>query len=433
MSTKRIILPAILGNTNEWYDHALYGYFAPIIAQVFFPKQQQTTALLFTFAVFFIGFIARPFGAILLGHVGDRYGRRQALIISILLMGASTATIGLLPSYASIGFVAPLLLILLRILQGLAVSGELSGATTLLVESSKSHKRGFISSFVMFSIYLGQLLGCLVGWAIITLFPHHIVITWAWRIPFWLSAGFTLLILILRLFTNESPHFIEYKQQSKEKILPIKFIYDHYRRPVLQVIAIVCIAAIAGYLLVGFLPTYLLTQHAFSYKNSFFINSSIMFMIMLLLPFIAWLSDKYGRKIFLTIGATGFALFSLPIFWLLTQHSILLALCAALIFSVLLACINGVLLIAIAELFPTAVRQSGVGISFNIALAIFGGSAPLVAQWLIQFTHNPFSIAWFLIAAALFSLPFIIKLSIPEQLLHFPVHSAQMPSMSISK
>lgn len=404
------ILPAILGNANEWYDFALYGYFSPIIAHLFFPTGNQGSSLLLTFAVFATGFVVRPLGAMLFGHIGDSIGRRKALIITTLLMALPTTCIGLLPSYNQIGLAAPLLLILLRLLQGLAVSGELSGASAFIIEHSQPHKRGFSGSMIMSSVYSGQLLGSVIGLIVSLSMSQLQLADWGWRIPFLLSLVFAFFILLLRLRSKETPKFENQKKTGQLHQAPLKATFSQHPKSIVQIVGFICIAAVSGYILIGFLPTFLVAKMGFSLRQALSLNTLGMVVVMLLVPIVGYLSDKFGRKPFLIIGTLGFIIFAYPIFWLFSQGSFAYALIGEIIYCIAISCINGVTTVTMAEMFPTNVRQSGTGIGFNISLALFGGTAPLAAQFLVTLFHTHYAAAFYLIVCALISLPFILKL-----------------------
>tara|TARA_R110000868_G_scaffold410505_1_gene698747 strand:- start:34329 stop:35585 length:1257 start_codon:yes stop_codon:yes gene_type:complete len=412
---KKSILPAILGNANEWYDFALYGYFSPIFAQLFFPKSEHSIALLLTFAIFATGFIVRPIGAMIFGHIGDRLGRRKALLITTVLMALPTACIGLLPTYQSVGILAPLLLVLLRLIQGLAVSGELSGASAYIIEHAKPKRRGLAGSLIMASVYSGQLIGSAIGMTISWLVTQQQLMAWGWRIPFFLSLVFGIGILWLRLRSDETPKFEEHRENKQLHDAPVKVALSQHIKSITQIVGFICIAAVSGYILIGFLPTFLTLNHGFSLHTALALNTIGMVVVMLLIPVVGYLSDHFGRKLFLLIGTIGFILLAYPMFYLFSQHSFGLALIAEIIYCVCIACINGVTTVTMAEMFPTDVRQTGTGIGFNVSLAVFGGTAPLVAQFLINLFHTHFAASYYLILCGLISLPFIIKLSASHQ------------------
>ncbi len=410
MPHRKSILPAILGNTNEWYDFALYGYFSPIFAQLFFPTGNPVTSLLLTFAVFATGFVIRPLGAMLFGHIGDRFGRRRALLTTTALMALPTTLIGLLPSYATIGIAAPLLLVILRLLQGLAVSGELSGASAYVIEYAPDNRRGLYASLVMSSVYIGQLLGSALGLLVSWCFTHQQLVGGGWRIPFLLSFVFGIIILCIRLRSKETPKFAAKRAANEIHHAPVKVTFHQYLSSVIQIVGFICIAAVAGYILIGFLPTFLVTRMHFSLSQALLLNTIGMILVMIFIPLVGHLSDKFGRKPFLIAGGLGFLIFAWPIFWLFSQASFSFALMGEIIYCFCMALINGVTTVTMAEMFPTYIRQSGTGIGFNISLALFGGTAPLVAEFSVNLLGTYYAAAIYLMLCALISLPFMWRL-----------------------
>ena len=407
---KNSIWPAILGNAHEWYDFALYGYFSPIIAHLFFPTGNDATSLLLTFAVFATGFVFRPFGAMIFGHIGDRFGRKRALMITTILMALPTTAMGLLPSYQHIGLAAPLILVLLRLLQGVAVSGELSGAAAYLIEHAKPNRRGLAGSLIMSSVYIGQLLGSLIGLLVSWWFSQNALHAYGWRIPFYLSLLFGTAIFILRIYSPETPQFAASKLANDIHAAPLKITFQKHFSSLIRIVGFICIAAVAGYILVGFLPTFLVEKMNFTLSQALLLNTVGMIVVMLAIPCVGILSDRLGRKPFLIGGTTAFIVIAYPVFWLFAQHSLILAFVGEVIYALVMACINGVTTTLMAEMFPTNVRQSGTGVAFNISLALFGGTAPLVCQSLVNVMHTHFAAADYLIACALFSLPFMLTL-----------------------
>lgn len=410
LHNRKSIWPAILGNAHEWYDFALYGYFSPIIAHLFFPTGNKTTSLILTFAVFATGFIFRPFGAMIFGHIGDKFGRKRALMFTTLLMAFPTTLMGLLPSYQHIGLAAPILLVVLRLLQGMAVSGELSGASAYLIEHAKPNRRGLAGSLIMSSVYIGQLLGSLIGLLVSWFFAPSVLHAWGWRIPFLFSFIFGVVIFVLRLYSPETPKFESNRKQAEIHAEPIKITFQQHFASIIKIIGFICIAAVAGYILVGFLPTYLVEHMGFTLNDALLLNTVGMVVVMLLIPVVGWLSDKYGRKTFLIAGTLGFITMAYPVFWLFSKQSMALAIVGEVFYAINMAFINGVTTTTMAEMFPTNVRQSGTGIAFNISLALFGGTAPLVSELLVGSFNSHYAAAGYLIACAIFSLPFLLSL-----------------------
>ncbi len=253
-NNKKMLIAGLFGNALEWYDFILYANFAAIIAHLYFPNEKPVTALLLTFAVFAIGFLVRPLGAVLFGYIGDHLGRHVALITSICLMSLPTLLIGLIPTYASIGLWAPVLLLLLRICQGLAVSGELNAATTFLVEHAASNKRGLAGSLVMGSAFFGMLIGAALSTGLTEWLTPVALIDWGWRAMFILGGLTGLIGLVLRLKLPEPACFE--KQQVIAKKMPLWYVFKHYPKKLILVIALTSIMAVGNYIFVAYIVTF---------------------------------------------------------------------------------------------------------------------------------------------------------------------------------
>ena len=236
---QRTLMAGAIGNVLEWYDFALYGYFAPVFAAMFFPSEQPFVSLLSTFGVFAIGFLARPLGALLFGHIGDTIGRREALAWSIILMAIPTIVVGMLPTYAMIGIAAPLILTCCRFLQGISVGGELTGSVTFLVEHAASSERGYIGSWAGFSAQVGALLGSGVGTLVASTLTDEALHQWGWRIPFLLGSLIAFIGWYLRTRISESPAFEHMRHAGALSAAPIREVFTHQRGAVVKVIGLV--------------------------------------------------------------------------------------------------------------------------------------------------------------------------------------------------
>lgn len=401
MSSKKTFLAGLFGNTLEWYDFILYANFAPLIASLFFPAKNPLISLLITFAVFATGFLARPFGAILFGTIGDHLGRRKALIISMCVMSIPTCLIGILPTYATVGMLAPILLTLLRIVQGIAVSGELNSATTYLIEHVAPMRRGFAGSLVMCTAFVGILTGAAIATATTFSLSQTQLHNWGWRVPFLLGGILGIIGIFIRMQSKESPKFLEKKETVK--VSSLRQIFCHYPKELILTIFVTCIMAVGNYVIIAYVVTMLDKLEGFSLQDANTINLISMLFFVILIPIMGSLSDSIGRKPVFKMGLIGSIILSLPIFWLLTQHHFGLALLGDLLLCLTLAPIAGLIPTLIAELFPTHVRNTGTTLGYNIALAIFGGTLPLVALGLVNMTNNHLAPAFYIILCAIIS------------------------------
>lgn len=412
---KKVVLAGAIGNALEWYDFTIYAFFVPLIAMQFFPNKDPFLSLLATFGTFAIGFLVRPLGAILFGYIGDHAGRKRALIISMIMMSFPTLFIGILPNYDTIGTMAPLILIGLRIIQGFAVSGELTTATVFLIEHADHNRRGIAGSLAMAGALLGMVLSSLLASLVSELVTDTQLAMWGWRIPFLFGGVLGIIGFILRLRSID-PVVYEQAYLDKKERVPSVSIIRHISslntRTLITGIFFTSIMAIANYYLVGYFNTFLVKTQGLPLRPVMLVNSTALVIQMLITLLMGRLSDYVGRKRVLGTGILGLAILTYPIFWLLTQHDIYLALLGEILFATAAGTITGLIPTTLAEMFDTYHRNMGISISYNISLALFGGTAPLVAIALVASTHNLFSPAWYLISFAIIA--FLALVTIKE-------------------
>jgi len=407
---RRAAAGSFIGNFVEWFDYAAYGYLATVIAAVFFPTTDKATALLSTFAVFAISFFIRPLGGIIWGHIGDRIGRRDALSLSILIMSGATFAIAFLPGYATAGLWAPVLLLVVRMVQGFSASGEYAGASAFIAEYAPPERRGFYTSLVPASTAVGLLFGSLlVAWL------HSVLSTeqlqdWGWRLPFLLAAPFGLVGRYIRHNLEDTPAFraMESKVHHAHDAAPIRQLFARHSGAMLVALGVACLNAVGFYVLLSYMPTYLSTEQGLSEASSFFAATISLVTYIGFIFMMGSLSDRFGRKTMLVLASVLFIGLSVPLFKLLPDASFATLVLVQIAFGALLAMNDGTLACFLAELFPTRVRYSGFAFSFNLANTLFGGTAPFICTWLIKQTGNAFAPAWYLVAAAAVSLVAIL-------------------------
>nr|WP_219107567.1 MFS transporter [Austwickia sp. TVS 96-490-7B] len=406
-AVRRVAAASFIGNFVEWFDYASYGYLATVIAAVFFAESDPALALLQTYAVFAMSFILRPIGGIIWGALGDRLGRRWALSWSILLMSGATFGIGLLPTYATIGAAAPLALLLLRMIQGFSASGEYAGASAFLAEYAAPGRRGILTSLVPASTATGLLCGSLL----VTGF--HVALTpedlhgWAWRVPFLIAGPLGLVGRYIRVHLEDSPHFCALAQRRGaigQDRVPVRDIFTHHGFGLMVAFGVTCLNAVAFYLVLSYMPTYLTTELGVGEAESFMASSISLTVYIVSIFAMGALSDRYGRRCLLILASVLFIVLTVPLFALLPHASLTGIVLIQATFCVMLTVNDGTLPTFLAELFPTSVRYTGFGLSFNTANAIFGGTAPMVATWLIQTTGSASAPAWYLVLAAVLAL-----------------------------
>jgi MFS transporter, MHS family, proline/betaine transporter len=393
---KRTLLAGAIGNVLEWYDFALYGYFAPVFAALFFPSNSPSVSLISTFGVFAVGFLARPLGGLLFGHWGDTLGRRNALAWSVLLMAIPTCVVGFLPTYQAVGVIAPIALTLCRFLQGLSVGGEFTGSATFLVEHAAASQRGYVGSWAGFSAQIGALLGSGMGALIASSLTDESLREWGWRVPFIMGSVIAVAGWYLRTRVPESPAFETIRRTGALALSPVREVFTMQRRAVATVVGLVWLHGVAFYLLYVYLTTYLVTVTPAPLATVLWLNTGCMTLLALLIPVMGSWSDRIGQPPLMIVGAAGLALLSYPCFLWLTSNDLLRMILALVLLTVLVASYMGPFFAAIADLFPTAQRYTGLSVGYNIGAALFGGTAPLVATLFIEWSGNNLAPAFYL-------------------------------------
>ncbi len=398
------ILAGVIGNVLEWYDFAVYGYFVPVISQLFFPNQTPLVSLLLTFSVFGVGFVMRPVGSVVFGQYGDRHGRKRALSAVIFLMAASTFAVGLLPTYASIGVLAPLLLVVARLAQGLSGGGEWGGAAAYLVEYAPPGQRGLTGSWQQVSVGCGFLLGSLTAALLTTWIDPADMLAWGWRIPFLLGVLVGIVGAIMRWRLEDTPKFAELQSQGHVAQSPLREAFTTFRKPTLIAFGITLHNTVGYYAVLIYLTTWLTNIVKMPRGTALWIGTACLLAFVVAVPFMGALSDRIGRRPLFIASCVGYIVLAYPLFLLASTGVPAYAFVAQLVLVLLLALYAGPGPAVYCELFPTQVRYTALSVGYNIPVAIFGGFAPFIATWLIQSTGNPLSPAFYVIAASLVTL-----------------------------
>ncbi|MDR7300188.1 MFS transporter [Haloactinomyces albus] len=398
---RRVVAASFIGNFVEWFDYAVYGYLAATIALVFFPESSPTAGLLATFGVFAISFIIRPVGGVFWGHFGDKVGRRTALSLSILIMSASTFVIALLPGYEQIGLAAPALLLVVRLVQGFSAAGEYAGAASFLFEYAPKNRRGIHTSVVPASTATGLLLGSVMVTALTAMLSDAQMTSWGWRLPFLLAAPLGLIGRYIRAKLEDTPEFRALEQEETEARTPLKETFLHNKRAVIVGLGVACLNAVGFYTLLTYMPTYLSSELHLDETASFLSTTVALCGYIGSVFLMGRLSDRFGRPAMLAAAGIVFALLSVPLFLLLGTAGLVGITLLQFGLGVMLTMNDGTLPSYLAELFPTRVRYSGFAFSFNLANALFGGTAPFVATFLIHSSGSTIAPAWYLAAAGL--------------------------------
>lgn len=406
---RRATVGATIGSVVEWFDIAVYAYLAPVIGAVFFPSDDPTVSLLGSFAVFAVAFLVRPLGGIFFGSIGDRIGRQRTLAWVIILVSGATLGIGLLPGYASIGVAAPVLLVVLRMLQGFSAGGEMGGASAFVAEYAPARRRGYLVAWVETGAILGFLLGSLVVLVLNLWLTAAQVEAWGWRIPFLLAAPLGLIGLYIRTRLEETPEFAKLRDEGGISKHPLReSIRDHWPA-ILRTAGYALFQNVALYVILTFIPSYQSETLGYTALLASISSVAAMVTICLLIPAMGALSDRMGRRPVLGASCVLALVFSYPLFLLMAQGSPVLAVVAHLGLGVILAVFLGPTLAAMNEMFVTRVRYGGFSLGYNLSVSAFGGTAPFLVTWLIARTGSNSMPALYVMAAAAITLAVIIS------------------------
>lgn len=399
LTRRRVVLAATIGNSLEWYDFLIYGFLAVTIAKLFFPTENELTSLLLSVGTFGAAAIVRPIAGVVLGIYADRVGRKAALTLTIFTMGFGTGLIVVAPIYASIGIWAPVLLVTARLLQGFACGGELGGATAILVENAPDRSRGLYASWQTASQAAGVLLGAMVTMLVSLSMTQAQLDAWAWRLPF----AFGLLIVPVGFYVRsklkEPDAFL--RASTKAPIFSFMRLLVGERRSLFTAIGIAVLYLACAYVLFVYMPTFAVRQLRLPFSQALIATTLASAVLFVCSPVIAAISDRYGRKPLLVVGASAFAILTYPAFILITREPSLLKLAAVQSgFAVAMAAYAGPAISVFAELFPTRLRSTAVSLVYSVAVVLVGGFAPLIVTWLIAATGNPIAPAFYVIGAA---------------------------------
>jgi len=407
-SGKKAVIAGAIGNVMEWYDFGLYGYFASIISVLFFPSKNPLTSLLVTFAVFGIGFVARPLGGFIFGHYGDKVGRKNALAVTMIMMGFATFLVGVLPTYQQMGALAPVLLTFIRLVQGFSAGGEWIGSTSFVVEYAPRTRRGFVGSWQMFGVGVGLLLGSGMGVLFSSSLGKAALYAWGWRIPFILGLVIALVGFYLRSRIEETPRFKEVASAHEVAKSPLIETLRKYPKQTLLTLGFTINWTVSYYVFLNYMPTYITKILHLPLSLTMISNTIGLIFFLVLVPFTGALSDRIGRRPLLLASCVGFAVFTYPLFLLMNNGSFAVIVLVQMAFAFLEALFSGPGSAALAEMFPTRIRYSALSIGYNLAVVIFGGMAPFVSTYLIMATGSNMSPTYYVIGGAVVSLIAIV-------------------------
>jgi MHS family proline/betaine transporter-like MFS transporter len=397
----RVSIAAATGSFMEYYDFAVYGVLAIIIGPLFFPSSSPSAALLSALLVYAAAFVIRPVGAIVFGWIGDRQGRRSALIITIVGMGAASAAIGILPTHAKIGTAAPALLVMLRLIQGFFAGGEVSGATTYVAECAPDGRRGFFSSINVAGVIAGGAGAALTAAIIRTAVAPEAMSSWGWRIPFFLSLPLLGIGLYVRLRLADSPRFVEVEQQHRLSKLPIATVFRHHFAGVLRTLGLAFGMTVTGLFSSVYLFIYLVHVVKLPLGWASWAFAIVECVAVVMTPYVGMISDRFGRKLPVMVGFLIYFVLTPASMYVMEAHQFPVIGFMLLLLAIPHAAVQGAVYPIYPELFPTRVRYSGMAIGFNIAIIAGGGLAPYVSSKLVVLTGSPLGASLYVMFAAL--------------------------------
>ena len=422
---KKAVAASAIGNATEWFDYGIYAYGVTYISAAIFPGDTESATLL-ALMTFAVSFLVRPLGGLVWGPLGDRIGRRSVLAITILLMSGATLCVGLVPSYATIGFWAPVLMVLLRMVQGFSTGGEYGGAATFMAEYAPCRRRGFFGSFLEFGTLAGFSLGALLMLGFSLVLSDDQMSTWGWRLPFLVAAPLGLIGVYLRSRLEDTPIFRELEETGEKEdrtATQFKDLLGQYWGPILRLGGVVVALNVVNYTLLTYMPTYLEQSIGMSSTMSLLVPIIGMLAMMVFLPIAGGASDRIGRKPMWWFSLVGLFIAGVPMFMLMGTNVI----GAVIGFAVLgllyvpqLATISA----TFPAMFPTHVRYAGFAIAYNVSTSIFGGTAPAVNDWLVNRTGDNLVPAYYMMAACVIGAIALIK--VPETT-RCPMNGTEMP------
>ena len=402
---RRVLAGTLVGTTIEWYDFFIYAQAAGLVfGGLFFAPLGETGAQIASWASLGISFLFRPLGAVIAGHLGDRLGRKRMLVLTLILMGLATSLIGVLPTYADIGILAPVLLVLLRVLQGFSAGGEWGGAALMSVEHAPKGKRGLFGAYPQIGVPVGMILATFTMWVLTTSMSPEAFLAWGWRLPFLFSIVLIVVGYVIRRAVEESPIFQELQQRRTESSAPLSTLFRHHGREVVLTALIFIANNAAGYLLIAFFTTYVSTVVGMPRPTALLMTTLASFGWLIFTMLGGRLSDRIGRVRTFQIGYALIAIWSIPMWLLIDTGNVALFFIALFVLTIGLGLSYGPQSALYAEMFPADVRYSGVSIGYALGAILGGAFAPLIAELLLKNTGNSWSIGVYVLIITIISL-----------------------------
>lgn len=402
--SKKVITAAVMGGALEWYDFGAYALFAYVISNQFFPTENEVVSMLLTFITFAVGFLTRPLGAIILGAYSDRIGRKAALSLTMILMAVGMGIIAFCPTYEQIGILAPIIVVVARLIQGVSAGGEIGSALSILVETAPAHKRGQFAAWQQVSQTGAFLVAGVIGWIITASLTPDQVASWGWRVAFAFGMLVAPVGFYVRRQIDESPAFLAEQKKGPKEYVPFGILLKNSWKPLLLGIGIVMIWTVTSKTASSFMATYAI-KNLHMNLSSPYLGMIVVGIVLLFCPIVGAWSDKIGRRPIMIGAAIAILIFAYPSFWLLSAYpTVWVLIVQQFFYAVLMVLYTAPASAALSELFPTAFRSSGIALSYNIAVTIFGGFSPAISTALIGVTGDNRAIAYYIMFAALVSI-----------------------------
>lgn len=398
------------GTVVEWFDYGLYLYLVPVMAPLFFPSDEAIVSAIASLGVFAAGSIMRIAGGAFFGSLGDRLGRKRALVLSIVMMTVPMALTAFLPVYAVVGIAAPLLFTAMRLLQGFSAGGEYSGTIVQLVEQAPAGRRGFIASTAVFTSGIGIILASALVASLTTWTSADFMSDWGWRICYLIGGALGLFAFVMRRKMPETEEFLEEEAQGDIPKQPLRYALTHLPKQVIIAALLAGYGGILYYVVLGFVPTILDSFSEVQSDEALWVTTGMAIVYAIATPAFGALSDRYGRKRTLMAGAIGFVFLSAPMLWLMTSQGLIIIILGGLILLVMLMLYTGPVVAAIGEEFPSKARYSALAVGYNLGSAVLGGTAPLVAALLIDWFDTPVAASFLLIIASVIAIPLLWRM-----------------------
>ncbi|UQY33009.1 MFS transporter [Pseudomonas fulva] len=406
----KVVIATAIGNYITWFEFASYGFLAVVISRIFFPMDSPGLALLMTFGAFGVSFLMAPLGALFFGRLGDTVGRKRILVAVILLMSGSTFAIGLLPTYETLGVAAPIILVLFRMLQGFASGGEPGGAATVLAESAAPARRAMTVSVWHCSSFLANASASALVFGLTSLISEEALEAWGWRIPFLLAGALGVIAYLIRRQLEETPTFLALEAANEKSKSPIKDVLSLNLKEVLQTTGCMAFQGAAFYFIFVYIETYLRVELDLNYMQASISNIACLCAASVSIFLFAYLSDQYGRRAIMLMGAALSTAIIYPVFLAFSTKEYSLIILGHTALGICLATFMSASGAALVEIFPAKVRYAGFSIAYGLAIAIFGGSSAFIATWLISLTGSPLSPSILVIATGLIAIISVVSM-----------------------